>query len=167
MRQILFYFYFDSKRKPEHIFTHIMEIFYRALTNMTIRGNVGSVGLGVIPWMQEPNGYWQPLVFDFEKVLSDRIYVNAYMNFMAQWWWMSIIFTIIYLLLIYYGRQFMETRKPYELRRSLMIWNVFLVVFSVFGTIRCLPPLIYSLRYESFESTICDAKMLYSVNGFW
>ncbi|KAJ9458929.1 putative fatty acid elongation protein 3 [Diplonema papillatum] len=67
-------------------------------------------------------------------------------------------------------RRVMEHQKQFDLQLLFAAWNWALAVFSLVGTTRTVPHLLYRLRYESFEATICgfptDTWGSYST-GLW
>ena len=118
-------------------------------------------------WVRDPHGLWHPFVFEFEKKFFDRTYAENIYQWMNQWWWLSIVYSIIYVIFIYYGRSLMENRERFELRYPLILWNVSLAIFSIFGMIRCVPEMIYGLTTRGLQYTICDHKNIYGVTGYW
>jgi len=152
-------------RKTTHI--HLMEALQSLVNKSIIRTYLDEVQLPVTPWLCEPNGFWNPLVFDFETIMFDRVYADAIFDWIQKWWWMSIVLSIIYICLIYYGRWLMDSRKRFEVRILLILWNISLALFSIFGAIRCVPSIFYSLKNESLYKSICDQSTIYGVTGFW
>ncbi|CAF0950394.1 unnamed protein product [Adineta ricciae] len=123
--------------------------------------------LRVIPWIRDPNGLHHPFVFEFELKFFDRTYAHNIYAWMNQWWWLSIVYSIIYVILIYYGRSLMESRERFQLRLPLILWNLGLAIFSIFGMARCLPEMVYSLSREGLQYTICDRSNIYGITGYW
>jgi elongation of very long chain fatty acids protein 6 len=121
----------------------------------------------ITPWVADPNGLSHPLVFGFELKFFDKEYAQNIYNWMNKWWWLSIVYSIIYVILIYYGRALMESRERFEVRVPLILWNVGLAVFSTFGMIRCLPEMIYSLNKYGLQFTICDRSTIHGITGYW
>lgn len=123
--------------------------------------------LRVIPWIRDPNGLHHPFVFEFELKFFDRTYAHNIYAWMNQWWWLSIVYSIIYVMLIYYGRSLMESRERFQLRVPLILWNLGLAIFSIFGMVRCLPEMVYSLSREGLQYTICNRSNIYGITGYW
>lgn len=119
------------------------------------------------PWVQDPNGLSHPLVFEFEKKFFDRQYAKNIYLWMNEWWWLSIVYSLIYVVLIYFGRSLMESRERFELRVPLILWNLGLALFSALGVVRCVPEMIYSLNKQGLQYTICDRSQIYGVTGYW
>jgi len=61
----------------------------------------------------------------------------------------------------------MEKRERIELRFPLILWNVALALFSIFGMIRCVPEMIYNLGKDGLQYTICDNSNIYGITGYW
>lgn len=123
--------------------------------------------LNITPWVVDPNGLPHPFVFAFEMKFFDRTYAHNIYAWMNQWWWLSIVYSIIYVILIYYGRALMESRERFTLRLPLILWNLGLALFSSFGMIRCLPEMFFSLATRGLKFTICDRSSIYGVTGYW
>ena len=88
---------------------------------------------------------------------------------MKKYWTLSFLFSAIYLLLIYVGRQWMEKRKPYDLRKALSIWSFLLSTFSIFCLFRCSYLIYTQYKQGGFEHTTCDLKFYKGVHamGLW
>lgn len=69
--------------------------------------------------------------------------------------WVPPLSIAIYLVLIYVGRRWMETKSAYSLRAPLFIWNLSLAVFSMLGMIVMLPPLCRTILEHGFEYSVC------------
>ncbi|CAM4772161.1 unnamed protein product [Rotaria magnacalcarata] len=144
-----------------------METVQSLYTNQFLREYLNLTQLRVRPWIRDPNGLHHPLVFDFELKFFDRTYAHNIYSWMNKWWWLSIVYSVIYVILIYYGRSLMESRERFELRVPLILWNVGLAAFSVFGMTRCVPEMIYSLHTQGLQYTICDRSNIYGITGYW
>ncbi|CAF1665369.1 unnamed protein product [Adineta ricciae] len=124
-------------------------------------------GLRVKPWIQDIDGLYHPLVFDFERSFGNKTFANSIGDWMNQWWSSSIVLAIVYIALVFYGQEWMKTRERFELRRPLILWNAFLALFSAFGMIRCVPEMLYNLNKEGLEYTVCNRDNIYGITGFW
>eukprot|EP01041_Mallomonas_annulata_P009627 gene9627-20010_t len=82
---------------------------------------------------------------------------------MHSWMLANPIFPVIticfYLLFCYFGGKFMKQYKGYDLKYQLAAWNLFLSLFSAWGTFRTAPHLLYNIMNRSFENTVCDAPI--------
>ena len=79
-----------------------------------------------------------------------------------QWlrdkWHYSVYLSIIYVIVIILLKIWMKNRKPYNLRGYLAAWSASLAVFSMIGTIRCLPEFIHVLVNKGFTASFCDSS---------
>ena len=70
-------------------------------------------------------------------------------------WTVCLYATAIYLFLVFQGRRWMRDRKPFNLRKTLFLWNVGLAVFSFFGTFSVLPRVLHSFYHYGVDHTVC------------
>ena len=86
-------------------------------------------------------------------------------------WSIPIISSILYLVLIYFSKQWMKNREPFKLKRPLFIWNLTTAVFSILGASVCLPAVISSAREKGFVYTSCTSDSFYDSDNssvcFW
>ena len=86
-------------------------------------------------------------------------------------WPIPIISSILYLALIYFGKQWMKNREPFDLKGPLFMWNASKAILSVIGASVCVPALISSVREKGFVYTSCTSDGFYesdnSVICFW
>ena len=61
---------------------------------------------------------------------------------MDSCWIITFPIGALYLVSIFSVQSLMKSRKPYNLRRMLTMWNVGLAMFSFIGAVACLPGLI-------------------------
>ena len=137
------------------------------LQNPILREYFDPQQLQVTPSVRDPIGLVHPFVLEFEKKFFDKTYARNIYTWMNQWWWLSIVYSLIYIILIYSGRSLMKDRECFELRVPLILWNLGLAIFSIFGMIRCVPEMIYGLNNYGLKYTICDHSNIYGVTGFW
>ena len=76
-----------------------------------------------------------------------------------DYWWLSVVASVIYLMLLYAGKKFMKHREPYNFRNALFLWNVGLAVFSIMGTLSCVPNLVHLLYRKGFVFSSCRTMM--------
>ncbi|VBB27116.1 unnamed protein product [Acanthocheilonema viteae] len=88
-------------------------------------------------------------------------------KWMQENWFHSITSSIAYVISIYIGQKLMESRKPFCLDNLLIAWNFGLALFSLLGVYRMTPELLWSVRENSFEYSICTASFAQGVTGFW
>lgn len=68
---------------------------------------------------------------------------------------------ILYLLVCFLGTKYMKERKPFAILNQLALWNLFLAVFSMYGTIRVIPHFVHKLSNMTFEESVCDSAATY------
>lgn len=89
------------------------------------------------------------------KYLEYHVDVKRIIAFNAKTWTVSLYASAIYLVLVFQGRRWMQSRKPYELRKPLVLWNIGLAVFSILGTASVLPSVLKSLFTYGIDYTVC------------
>jgi len=76
----------------------------------------------------------------------------------------------VYLVAIFAGKRYMRDRKPWQWRNQLAVWNFCLSIFSFWGMIRLLPPIIHYIKTLSLYENICgDAygRFVAGTSGVW
>ena len=106
---------------------------------------------------------YTPNMFSFEASFNKE-YGRRFVDDMKH---VSVICSVVYVILLYYGRRYMLSREPFVLRGPLIVWNVILTVFSLFGAMRTLPELLHSLYHHGWAHSICDASIYGGGTGFW
>ena len=98
------------------------------------------------------------------------------LNYSLPYWrkWLSensqssiSIISITYIATIILGQLLMKNRAPFSLRRCLGAWNFFLAIFSLLGTIRTWPELIYILGNHGFKGSVCSRDHHNVASAFW
>uniref|UniRef100_A0A1X7VQV9 Elongation of very long chain fatty acids protein n=1 Tax=Amphimedon queenslandica TaxID=400682 RepID=A0A1X7VQV9_AMPQE len=85
-------------------------------------------------------------------------------------WSIPIISSLLYLFLVYFGKQWMKSREAFNLKRPLMLWNLATAVFSILGASVCLPAVINSTIEKGFIYTTCISDGYYGSESsvcFW
>lgn len=105
-------------------------------------------------------------VFKFEKDFDNF----EKRQWMKENWIISFYYIGAYMLVIYGGQLYMQTRPRFELKIPLFIWNVFLALFSIWGAYRSAPELLYVLNQFGFRYSVCIPGPSFldnRVGGFW
>lgn len=105
--------------------------------------------------------------FSYESLFDDKQYADSWAQWMTDNWHMSIAFALLYMLLVFTGKRYMQDRPKFELRRFLIVWNIILAVFSIIGTIRVWPDFIRTLAKHGVVHSVCDNSYAYGITGFW
>lgn len=105
-------------------------------------------------------------IFDFE---NDFNYLDKREWMVKNWKQCCFYYVGVYMILILGGRQYMQSRQRFDLRRLLFCWNTFLALFSIIGTLRTVPELVYVLRQFGFHHSVCNPSFVEhtKVSGFW
>lgn len=91
-------------------------------------------------------------------------------HFVMENSWFPIACVLVYMVGIVVGPKYMENRKPYVMKKTLAAWNLALAVFSFFGLIRGIPPLIHNFSTYGFETFLCNDpqnSIGQSATGVW
>lgn len=104
-------------------------------------------------------------VFEFEEEFNhlDK------KDWMLKNWKLCFYYVGIYMVLIFGGQNYMHNRPRFELRKTLALWNLLLALFSIVGTCRTLPELVYAIREHGFQYSVCNPSYIEhtKVSGFW
>lgn len=113
------------------------------------------------------SGYNYSYVYPFEKYYLDAQFRQTQVNWMIRNWKNAVFISFIYVIVIFSGQRFMRNRERFELRACLVLWNLSLAVFSIFGAMRTLPEFLYILSNHDFKYTVCTETFTYGITGFW
>ena len=61
---------------------------------------------------------------------------------MSGHWQYSLYISLLYVAMVFGGKWLMKDRDPFNLRKPLVLWNIGLAVFSVFGMFGVVPNLL-------------------------
>lgn len=89
-----------------------------------------------------------------------------------QWlydnWWVALYISLIYVLCVICGQYLMSKRSAFSLRYLLAFWNTCLALFSIMGTIRCLPEFVSVIHSNGMQSSYCSSSYYFDVRlTFW
>lgn len=90
-------------------------------------------------------------------------------KFMLNNWTYGFYFCGIYMILIFGGQYLMQSRKRFELKGLLIIWNTLLATFSIIGASRTLPEFLHIIRHHGLYYSVCVPSFIEQdkVAGFW
>ena len=92
--------------------------------------------------------------------IQSRFSIDSALKWLEEYWYISIIASLIYIIFLWLGRQWMSKRPAYDLRRPLFMWNVGLAVFSVLGMVSMAPNLVHRVVVEGIHYSACHADTL-------
>jgi hypothetical protein len=75
--------------------------------------------------------------------------------YFRQTWVVPLVVSLFYCLAVHLGQRMMLNRGAFDLRRPLAIWNFFLALFSIIGTIRVVPYFVYTLYVNGPVYFLC------------
>lgn len=105
-----------------------------------------------------PNSFW------FEDFLADH---SDFIHRNLSKWYYSVYISVAYLLAILALKKFMEKREPMKLKGALIGWNGVLAVFSIVGTIRCMPEFIHVLVQHGLQHSYAQSTYYHVSRTFF
>lgn len=94
--------------------------------------------------------------FYFETFIDTEVSRRFY----QKYWHYSIYISFIYLIVIYFLREYMKYRPAFDLRRASIIWNGILAIYSITMTLRGFRGMILTFKTFPFYNIICDSSLL-------
>ena len=89
------------------------------------------------------------------RYVEDRADTQRIIAYNNRTWTVCLYATVIYLALVFQGRRWMQNRKPFNLRKPLILWNIGLAVFSIIGTASVLPTILHELSHYGVDYAVC------------
>lgn len=86
---------------------------------------------------------------------------------MQKHWSDSFIYSVVYVILIFGGQNYMQKRSRFDLRPALATWSSVLAIFSIFGAVRTIPELVSSLKDHGMQYSVCIPSYYQGVTGVW
>ncbi|XP_043210278.1 elongation of very long chain fatty acids protein 6-like [Amphibalanus amphitrite] len=106
-------------------------------------------------------------VFKFEEDFAEK----ERRQWMSENWYVCMYYIGAYMIFIVVGQHYMQSRPRFELRNTLALWNFFLAVFSIIGTMRTVPEMLFVLRHFGLHHSCCVAGPSFvqnnTVSAFW
>ena len=111
------------------------------------------------------------LLFKYEHWFASSYEKNFDYYSKRQWLkdhlYVPYLIAVIYLAGIYLGQRWMKSRQAYQLKQSLVLWNVILAIFSVIGSLRTIPWFVSFVRTHGLHASCCIEPDVSGVYGFW
>ncbi|CAD5219702.1 unnamed protein product [Bursaphelenchus okinawaensis] len=91
----------------------------------------------------------------------------------AQKWvenhfFITIQLSILYVFVVFGTKFFMRNRQPFNLFVPLNLWNLFLAVFSIVGTIKMTPEFLNTVLGRGLTESYCHTTtFIKGLNGYW
>ena len=90
------------------------------------------------------------------SLLEERYDPRPFNKWIQENWTLSVYASVIYVIVVVFiGKKLMQNRKPYDLRKPLLAWNIGLAAFSIMGSIALIPGLYRVLISDGFVSSVC------------
>ena len=119
-------------------------------------------------YYRSSTGYNYSFVLFYEKHFFNVHFVHGLMRFVEQNRLLGLYLAIFYVCGIFVLKRYMQTRERFSLRPLLIVWNLFLAIFSILGTIRTMPEIVYIIRTRGLEYSLCNKDdFMYGVAGHW
>lgn len=81
--------------------------------------------------------------------------------FIENYEWLPFAISLLYFIIIVcWIPRLMRTRQPYRLNDVISFWNLTMALFSIVGTFRLLPELIFMIQNYSLFQSICDDRYI-------
>ncbi|KAI6172198.1 Elongation of very long chain fatty acids protein [Aphelenchoides besseyi] len=108
--------------------------------------------------------------YDYQFVLPyETAYWNsrAVHNFILRYWFWSIPIAFGYVTGIHALQAWMRNRKPFQLNRPLMWWNLTLSIFSFVGTMRTAEELFHVIKEHGIHDCLCYTYDPSGIASLW
>ena len=110
--------------------------------------------------------------------LFGSVYFNFELNYdpvpLRDWMvdnpWVPVLAVTLYGVGIGYGRRYFADKEPWNWRRSMALWNLFLSTFSAIGFVRTVPQLIHNFTHYTLTENLCfdpEANFGSGASGLW
>eukprot|EP00388_Colpodella_angusta_P046216 GDKK01068614.1.p1 GENE.GDKK01068614.1~~GDKK01068614.1.p1 ORF type:complete len:316 (-),score=71.31 GDKK01068614.1:618-1565(-) len=90
--------------------------------------------------------------FPFGKDVEGIVFVNN----VREYWTPTMLLSVFYVVAIFAGIKYMKNREPFVLNGLLAYWNLFLAVFSLWGSLNVLPFMFHSIFTVDETALLCS-----------
>lgn len=87
-------------------------------------------------------------------------YTAAFLDWLGESWSIPLVAVSIYMVLLYFGTNWMKIRPAYKLKLPLAAWNTFLAVFSLAGVMVLLPNFLHVISTYGVQESTCKLTIL-------
>lgn len=107
--------------------------------------------LGFKGWKYDDPPKQDPLWFE-------HVDEESWANFFYVYWSVPLYTGTVYLLCVFFLQSYMKSKKPFQLKKTLFLWNMGLGIFSMMGFLRTVPELytIVTSGPDGFVRSICN-----------
>jgi len=136
---------------------------YSGLDEVGVRGSIA-------PYFEDPVVDVLSILFPSLRTFRDGFenvdgWVNQSVKFFDDYYFPLLISVALYCPIVFGIQAAMKDSKPFDLRRPLIAWNLFLAAFSIAGAINTLPLIPISIVKGGWWGTICTRWCFGSVNA--
>lgn len=82
--------------------------------------------------------------------------VEVLLRWMVDYMWLGPVLALLYLVGVFAGRSWMKDRKPYHLRRELVLWNACQSLISIMGLVGTTPLMLAKWREVGVVGSVCS-----------
>lgn len=110
--------------------------------------------------------------FRILQTFYDEVEANFTIDYTAsvtmKYLYVPFLASALYVALVFYGKSFMEKRKPLDLRLLLTLWNGTLALYSGLSLYNMSPPLLSDTFHKGFAYSVCNSAAKYNTwISFW
>ena len=109
------------------------------------------------------SGFNQTPIFALEENFDGE----KFFYWIRENWTLSFWYSVVYLIIIFGVKYVMKDRSALTLRPALALWSAALAVFSIAGSARTIPELIYVLNNYGWNYSICNASYYIGTTEYW
>ncbi|CAD5223608.1 unnamed protein product [Bursaphelenchus okinawaensis] len=105
--------------------------------------------------------------YTYKAYFEDFVWNESAFAFINKYWLICLPIGYLYYFGIHRLEAFMKNREPMKLQTTLVLWNLFLGLFSIAGFVRVVEEYYYVVSNFGFYNAICN---IFSPNGpafFW
>lgn len=89
--------------------------------------------------------------------VQSKFDIDKSQKWLDNHFYIPVIASCVYLALVWSGRKWMSTRTAFGLRKPLILWNVGLAVFSMFGAVSVVPNFINTIFVHGLNYSLCNS----------
>lgn len=104
----------------------------------------------------------------FSIIFTKNFDYNAATKFTESNQFGIILISIFYVIIIFTIQYLMKNKKPYNLKFPLRVWNLFLAIFSVFGSFFTGKTLLQIITNNGIVASYCEiGDFWHGISGLW
>lgn len=98
---------------------------------------------------------------------EEAVDADAGLDWLTENWTLSFWFAGLYVLATFSLQHYMKDKEAFDLRYPLALWSAALSVFSILGTWRTYPAIVYALYYYGLTGTTCNQPLMCAPSALW